>query len=70
MLTDLSSLAFAATDLWTHYRAAVHKVYLPVAIVADGLYIVQNLHAVLHDIRYEAQKTAADEYEPFQVLAC
>lgn len=58
---DLSHLAFAATDLWTHYRAAVHAIFPDVAVVADRFHVVQNLHAVIHKVRREAQKDAADD---------
>jgi len=60
---DLSGLAFAATDLWSHYRAAVHPVFPAVAVVADRFHVVQNLHAVIHQVRRDAQKAAADEEE-------
>ena len=58
---DLSHLAFAATDLWAHYRAAVHAVFPDVAVVADRFHVVQNLQNVIHKIRREAQKNAADD---------
>jgi transposase len=58
---DLSALAFAATDLWSHYRAAVHTVFADVAVVADRFHVVQNLHAVIHAVRRDKQKAAADD---------
>lgn len=58
---DLSCLAFAATDLWSHYRAAVHTVFPDVAVVADRFHVVQNLHAVIHKVRRDAQKEAAND---------
>lgn len=64
---DLSSLAFAATDLWSHYRAAVHTVFPSVAVVADRFHVVQNLHEVIHKIRRDAQKSAADDEERTQL---
>ena len=64
---DLSNLAFAATDLWAHYRAAVHTVFPDVAVVADRFHVVQNLHNVLHSARREAQKNAADDDERAQL---
>jgi transposase len=60
---DLSRLAFAATDLWSHYRAAVHTVFPDAAVVADRFHVVQNLHAVIHKVRREAQNHAADDDE-------
>jgi transposase len=60
---DLSHLAYAATDLWSHYRAAVHTVLPDVAVVADRFHVVQNLHAVIYKVRREAQKNAADDDE-------
>lgn len=60
---DLSHLAFAATDLWAHYRAAVHTVFPEVAVVADRFHVVQNLHTVIQKARKEAQAAAADEEE-------
>lgn len=64
---DLRHLAFAATDLWTHYRAAVHTVFPHVAVVADRFHVVQNLHSALHKIRREAQKAACDDEERAQL---
>lgn len=64
---DLSPLAFAATDLWAHYRAAVHAVFPAVAVVADRFHVVQNLHNVIHKVRREAQKKAADNDERAQL---
>ena len=58
---DLSCLAFAATELWSHYRAAVHAVFPAVAVVADRFHVVQNLHAAIHEIRRQAQKNATDD---------
>jgi transposase len=58
---DFSALAFAATDLWSHYRAAVHTVFPAVAVVADRFHVVQNLHAVIHTVRRDEQKAAADD---------
>lgn len=57
---DLTALAFAATDLWAHYRAAVQEVFPQVAVVADRFHVVQNLHQVIHAVRREAQQAAAD----------
>ena len=64
---DLSHLAFAATDLWTHYRAAVHAVLPDVSVVADRFHVVQNLHAVIHKVRREAQKDAVDDDQRAQL---
>lgn len=64
---DLSQLAFAATDLWTHYRAAVHDVFPDAAVVADRFHVVQNLQNVIHKVRREAQKDAADDDERAQL---
>ena len=64
---DLSQLAFAATDLWAHYRAAVHAVFPDVSVVADRFHVVQNLHDVIHEVRREAQKTVADDDERAQL---
>ena len=64
---DLSDLAFAATDLWNHYRAAVHTVFPEVAVVADRFHVVQNLHKSIHKIRREAQKDAANDDERAQL---
>ena len=64
---DLSQLAFAATDLWNHYREAVHSVFPDVAVVADRFHVVQNLHKTIHKIRREAQKKAANEDERAQL---
>jgi transposase len=64
---DLTTLAFAATDLWTHYRAAVNVVFPNVAVVADRFHVVQNLHKVIHDVRREAQKAATDDEERKQL---
>lgn len=64
---DLSALAFAATDLWSHYRAAVQTVFPTVAVVADRFHVVQNLHTVIHDVRKEAQSAAATEEERKQL---
>jgi len=64
---DLSNLAFAATDLWAHYRAAVHTVFPLVAVVADRFHVVQNLHKVIHEVRRDAQKAAVDEDERKQL---
>lgn len=63
---DLSQLAFAATDLWAHYRAAVHAVYPDVSVVADRFHVVQNLHSVIHEVRRAAQ-TKADSDERSQL---
>ena len=64
---DLSTLAFAATDLWSHYRAAVQTVFPTVAVVADRFHVVQNLHTVIHDVRKEAQSAAATDEERKQL---
>jgi len=64
---DLSQLAFAATDLWHHYRAAVHSVFPDVAVVADRFHVVQNLHKTIHKIRREAQQKATNEDERAQL---
>lgn len=64
---DLSHLAFAATDLWAHYRAAVHTVFPEVSVVADRFHVVQNLHDVIHNMRREAQEAAADDDERKQL---
>lgn len=64
---DLSQLAFAATDLWAHYRAAIHTVFPEVAVVADRFHVVQNLHTVLHTVRRETQKSASDDEERAQL---
>lgn len=64
---DLSNLTFAATDLWAHYRAAVHEVFPHVAVVADRFHVVQNLHKVIHEVRREAQKAATTEEERKQL---
>ena len=64
---DLSQLAFAATDLWAHYRAEVHAVFPDVSVVADRFHVVQNLHEVIHKVRREAQKDAADDDERAQL---
>lgn len=64
---DLNHLAFAATDLWKHYRAAVHTVFPDTAVVADRFHVVQNLHNVIHKIRRGAQKDAADDDERAQL---
>lgn len=64
---DLTHLAFAATDLWTHYRAAVKAVFPNVAVVADRFHVVQNLHKVIHAVRKVAQKAAADDEERQQL---
>lgn len=64
---DLSELAFVATDLWEHYRTAVHTVFPEVSVVADRFHVVQNLHKAIHKIRREAQKEAATEDERSQL---
>lgn len=64
---DLSCLAFAATDLWSHYRAAVHTVFPGVAVVADRFHVVQNLHEVIHKVRRDAQKNATNDNERTQL---
>ncbi len=64
---NLDDFAFVATDLWTHYRAAVHTVFPNVAVVADRFHVVQNLHKVIHEVRREAQKAAVDEDERKQL---
>ena len=64
---DLENLAFAATDLWAHYRAAVHDVFPDVAVVADRFHVVQNLHKIIHDVRREAQQSATDNDERTQL---
>ena len=64
---NLSRLAFAATDLWAHYRAAVHAVFPDVSVVADRFHVVQNLHDVIHKVRRAAQKDAVDDDERTQL---
>ena len=64
---DLTTLTFAATDLWAHYRAAVNTVFPHVAVVADRFHVVQNLHKVIHDVRREAQKAATNDEERQQL---
>lgn len=64
---DLRKLAFAATDLWSHYRAAVQTVFPKVAVVADRFHVVQNLHAVIHNVRRDAQSAASTEEERKQL---
>ncbi len=64
---DLSCLAFVATDLWAHYRAAVHEVFPNVSVVADRFHVVQNLHSVIHEARRGFQKGAKDEEERGQL---
>lgn len=64
---DLSQLAFAATDLWAHYRASVQTVFPEVAVVADRFHVVQNLQAVIHSVRRDAQSAAANEEERKQL---
>lgn len=64
---DLSKLAFAATDLWSHYRAAVNTVFPKVAVVADRFHVVQNLHTAIHTIRRDAQQNASTEEERKQL---
>lgn len=64
---DLSQLSFAATDLWAHYRASVQTVFPKVAVVADRFHVVQNLHAVIHSVRRDAQSAAANEEERKQL---
>lgn len=64
---DLTQLAFAATDLWSHYRAAVQTVYPKVAVVADRFHVVQNLHTVIHSVRRDAQSAAASDEERKQL---
>jgi len=64
---DLSNLDFAATDLWSHYRAAVHTVFPDVAVVADRFHVVQNLQEAIHTVRREAQKEATDDEERGQL---
>jgi transposase len=63
----LEALAFAATDLWAHYRAAVHAVFPHVSVVADRFHVVQNLHNVIHKARKDAQKNAKDDEERTQL---
>lgn len=63
----LSQLAFAATDLWAHYRASVQTVFPQVAVVADRFHVVQNLHAVIHAARRDAQSAATTEEERQQL---
>ena len=64
---DLSQLAFAATDLWAHYRASVQTVFPQVAVVADRFHVVQNLHAVIHAVRRDAQSAATTAEERQQL---
>lgn len=64
---DLRTLAFAATDLWSHYRIAVQTVFPTVAVVADRFHVVQNLHTVIHDVRKAAQRAAATDEERKQL---
>jgi len=64
---DLSQLAFAATDLWAHYRASVQTVFPKVAVVADRFHVVQNLHSAIHSIRRDAQSAAATDDERKQL---
>lgn len=68
---DLRKLAFAATDLWAHYRAAVQTVFPKVAVVAGALWarfhVVQNLHTVIHNVRRDAQSAASTEEERKQL---
>lgn len=64
---DLSKFAFAATDLWSHYRDAVNTVFPKVAVVADRFHVVQNLHTAIHTIRRDAQQIAATEEERKQL---
>lgn len=55
---DLSELAWVATDLWSHYRAAVHTVYPAVEVVADRFHVMQNLQQVIHQVRRRLQREA------------
>jgi transposase len=64
---NLSQLGCAATDLWAHYRASVQTVFPKVAVVADRFHVVQNLHAVIHAVRRDAQSAAATEEERKQL---
>lgn len=64
---DLSQLGFAATDPWSHYRAAVQTVFPKVAVVADRFHVVQNLHTVIHNVRREAQSNASTDEERKQL---
>lgn len=64
---DLSQLAFAATDLWAHYRASVQTVFPQVAVVADRFHVVQNLHAIIHAVRRDAQSAATTAEERQQL---
>lgn len=64
---DLSSLETVATDLWAHYRDAVHTVYPHVSVVADRFHVVQNLNEAIHETRREAQRNAANDEEKSQL---
>ena len=63
----LSELAFAATDLWAHYRDGVQSVYPHVSVVADRFHVVQNLHKAIHKERRKAQEAAVTEEEKKQL---
>ena len=64
---DLSALDSVATDLWAHYREAVHTVYPHVSVVADRFHVVQNLNKAIHETRREAQRNAANDKEKSQL---
>jgi transposase len=65
---DLSQIAVAATDLWSHYRDAVVTVFGDkVKIVADRFHVMQNLHEAIHKARRQAQKQADIEEERKQL---
>jgi len=63
----LSNFAFAATNLWSHYWAAVNTVFPKVSVVADRFHVVQNLQTAIHFIRRDAQQAAATEEERKQL---
>lgn len=61
---DLTQLEAVATDLWSHYRDAVHEVWGDrVSIVADRFHVMQNLHEAIHKTRRHAQQQAQTEEE-------
>ena len=65
---DLSQLAVAATDLWSHYRDAVLDVFGDkVKIVADRFHVMQNLHEAIHKVRRQAQQHADTAAEKKQL---
>lgn len=64
---DLCELAFVATDLWSHYRLAIHTVFPHVSVVADRFHVMQNLQNVIHTCRREAQNAATTEVERKQL---